>query len=193
MGFQVGCLHGNSSISSSMTFVKCILCKINHLVPDFLCNVFGNTSVYTAVNFQILISIDKTRSFFIHDFLLFLSHRFADQIGPSHGETGQLSYDLHYLLLKDNYSVCGIKNVLQFWSKILNGCRIMLSLDIIRYIIHRTRTIKSNACNNIFKAGWLQLFHEVFHPFGFQLKDTICITWSNQLQGFFIVQDLICP
>ena len=73
------------------------------------------------------------------------------------------------------------------WAIICNRRTVILSSDILRNEIHRTRTIQRNSGNNIFQVMRLQFLHEPFHSGTLKLEHSICLTCSDIIQHLLII------
>ena len=73
------------------------------------------------------------------------------------------------------------------WAIICDRRTVILSSDILRNEIHRTRTIQRNSGNNIFQVMRLQFLHEPFHSGTLKLEHTICLTCSDIIQHLLII------
>ena len=73
-------------------------------------------------------------------------------VTSSKAVTRKVTHDLHYLLLIYDTSIRRCKNWFKLWTVIFNVSLIILSLDVLWYKIHRSRTIKRYSGDNIFHA-----------------------------------------
>ena len=90
-----------------MRLIKGIFCKIDHLVIDMICHLLINAIVHTAYNPFLCISINEVFPFLLHHLCFLLAHGPAHQIASAHGIAGQITDDLHHLLLVDDTAVGG--------------------------------------------------------------------------------------
>ena len=90
-----------------MGLVKCIFCKVNHLIVDVVGRLLINPILHTALNALLLIAVHEIMAFLFHDRGLLLTHGPAHQVAPSHGVSGQVTHDLHDLLLVYDTAVGG--------------------------------------------------------------------------------------
>ena len=171
--FQKSRLIRNHRIRSRMRFIERILCKIDHLIVDLVCNLLRNTICNAARNALCFISVNKVLALFFHDGGFFLGHRTAPQVASSKRVTRQITYDLHNLLLIYDTAICRLQNRLQLRAVILDRIRVIFTTDILRDKIHRTRTVQGNSRDHILKTLRLQFLHEVFHTRTFQLEHTV--------------------
>ena len=70
--FQPRSLIGNYRISRCMGFIKCIFCKVDHIIIDLICHIFLDTSGNTPRYAFRFISIYKVLAFLLHDSCLLL-------------------------------------------------------------------------------------------------------------------------
>ena len=108
--FQKRCLIRNDCISCCMGFIKCIFCKINHIIIDLVCSLLGNPVCNTSRNSLGLISINKILAFLLHHSCLLFSHCTAHKIASSKRVSGKAHYNLHNLFLINNTAVSRCKN-----------------------------------------------------------------------------------
>ena len=73
--FQKRRLIRNNRIGCCMGFIKCILCKIDHIIIYLVCRLLGNPVCNTSRNPLFFITINKVLTFPRHDISLFLGHR----------------------------------------------------------------------------------------------------------------------
>ena len=88
-----------------MRLIKRILREINHLIVDVICDALADPVCDTALYAFCLISVDEILAFFLHDCCLLLRHCTAHKIASSHRVSGEVTNDLHNLLLVDDTSV----------------------------------------------------------------------------------------
>ena len=82
-----------------MGLVESVFCKVNHLVVDVVCRLLVNAVVHTALNPFRLVAVDKVLAFLLHDRRFLLAHGTAHQVASSHSISGQITHNLHHLLL----------------------------------------------------------------------------------------------
>ena len=90
-----------------MGLVEGVFCKVNHLIVDVVCGLLVNPIVHTALNPFRLAAVDKVLALLLHNRRLFLTHGAAHQIAASHGVSGQITHNLHNLLLVHDASIGG--------------------------------------------------------------------------------------
>ena len=110
-----------------MGLIKGILCKVDHFIVNMIGRHFINTVCNTALYSLGFISVNEILTLFFHHSSLFLTHGTAHQVASSHGISGQVADDLHYLLLVYNTPVSRAQNRLQLRAFIGNGAFIILS------------------------------------------------------------------
>ena len=162
-----------------MGFVERIFGKIRHLIENFIGNLFINAPGNTSRHIQRFIAINKVFPFLRHNIRFFLGHGTAHQIASSQIISGQLHNDLHHLFLINDTAIGRRQNFFQFRAVVNNRRLILLSFNISRYEIHRSRTIERNSRNNILQTGWLQFFHKPFHAAAFQLENALGFRRGN--------------
>ena len=79
MCFQPSSLISYNSITSRMTFIKSIFCKVCHFIKYFFCCFFWDTIFHTTWYF-FSYTIYKIFSFLCHNICFFLAHCSAHQI-----------------------------------------------------------------------------------------------------------------
>ena len=159
-----------------MGFVEGIFCEIRHIVKYLICHIFGYTVIYTAGHLKLLISVYKILTFLGHYISFLLRHSSSHQIASSKGISCQLHDYLHNLFLIYNTTVGRLKYILKKRCVVSYGLRVLLSVYIIRYKIHRSGTIQGYSRNNILKIPWLKLLHEALHTGTFKLEHSLCVT-----------------
>ena len=150
--FQICSLISDNRIGRRMRLVKCIFCKINHLIINLIGNLFTDSVCNTSRNPFRLISIYKVLALFLHHIALFLGHRTAHQVASSKCIPSQIPHNLHNLLLIHNTSIRRFQNRFQLWTIIGDRIHIIFPFDILWDKIHRSRTIQRNSRNNILQT-----------------------------------------
>ena len=64
----------------------------------------------------------------------------------------------------------------------------MLPGDKIGNHLHRPRTVCRNESNNIFYTVGFEIDQQILHPGTFQLEDTVCFTFDQQLVCFGVIR-----
>ena len=170
-----------------MRLIKCVFCKVNHIVINLICRLLRNSIGNTAWYAFRFISINKVLTLFLHDCCFFLGHCTTYQVAPSKCITCQITHNLHNLLLIYDTSICRFQDRLQLRAVIFDRIRAIFSPDILRNKIHRPRTIQGNSRDHIFQALWFQFLHEVLHSRTFQLEHSIRMTCSKRIQYLLII------
>ena len=134
-----------------MGFVKSVLGEINHLVINFVSHFFIN-SVFNAAGNSLFISVNKCLTLFFHDIQFLLGHGTAQKIASPQGKAAKALHDLHYLLLINDTAMGRLQNRLQLRTIIMDCIRSVLSSDVLRNKIHRTRTVQGNSGDYILQA-----------------------------------------
>ena len=124
-----------------MGFIKSIFGEINHLIIDLIGSLFINSIGDAAGNPFGLIAVHETLALLLHDIALFLGHGAPQQVASSQRVSCQIPHNLHDLLLVDDAAIGRGKNRLQLGAVISDVIHMVLALDILRYEIHRARTV----------------------------------------------------
>ena len=156
-----------------MRLIKCVFCKIDHIVINLICRLLRNSIGNTAWYAFRFVSINKVLALILQDSCLFLGHRTTNQITPSKCITCQITHNQHNLLLIYDTSICRFQDRLQLRTVIFDRIRADYKTDILRNKIHRPRTIQGNSRDHILQTLWFQFLHEVLHSCTFQLEHTI--------------------
>ena len=124
-----------------MGFIKSIFGEINHLIIDLIGRLFINSIGDAAGNPLGLIAVHEALALLLHDIAFFLGHGTPQQVASSQRVSCQIPYNLHDLLLVDDAAIGRGKDRLQLRAVISDVIRMVLSLDILWYEIHRARTV----------------------------------------------------
>ena len=119
--------------------------------------------------------------------MLFLAHGAANKVAPAERIAGKITDYLHDLLLIYHASVSRAQYRAKQLGLVMNGCFVLLALDIARDLVHRTRAVKRNACDDVLKARWLHLLHKARHSGGFQLEHADRIAGTYQFEHTRVV------
>ena len=138
-----------------MGLIKGILGKVNHLVINPVCHLFGNPLGNTACNPLLLIAVDEALPCLLHDGGLLLGHGSSQEIRSAHGKAGQVSHNLHNLLLIYDDSIGIFQDGFHLLTIIVYGSGIFLSRNVVRNKVHRARSIQSYSRNNVIQTGGL--------------------------------------
>ena len=149
IALQIRGLIRHDRVRCRMRLIERILRKVDHLIVDlirhFLVNAVGNTAGHALLR----ISVDEIAALLLHHRSLLLRHGAAHQITPAKRITAELAYDLHNLLLIDNTSVGRLQDRLQLRAVVHHFLRMILTLDILRNKVHRSRPVQGNSGNDI--------------------------------------------
>ena len=88
-----------------------------------------------------LSSLNELRLHGIYDGLLFLSHCLTQGVALATGEVGKLAAQKHHLLLIDSDAVGVLEIFLHAGNVVCHKRRVMLSLDEVGDVVHRSRTV----------------------------------------------------
>ena len=179
--FQIGRLICDNCICRRMRLVKCVLCEIDHLIVDFICNLLRNSICHASRNVLFRIAVDKILALSLHHIRFFLTHRTAQKVTSPQRISGQIPHDLHNLFLINDTAVCRFQDRLQLRAVIGGKFRVILSFYILRNEIHRPRAVQRDSRDNIFQTLRLQFLHEALHPRTFQLEDSVRLAASQKL------------
>ena len=100
------------------------------------------------------------------------THRLTQSIGFATGEVRQQTGQKHDLLLIDSNTVCILQVFLHNRNIILDRLASPLTVDEIRDIVHRPRTIEGIHGNQVLKRTGLQLTQIFLHTGRFKLECT---------------------
>ena len=75
----------------------------------------------------------------------------------------------------------------QFRRDIFDLRRILLVFYIFRDRIHRSRPVQRYPCDDILKAGWLQVLHERCHSTRFKLEYALRVPACDEVIDGFVV------
>ena len=138
-----------------MRLIEGIFCKICHLIKYLIGYLLAYASVYTTRYIFFFIAIYKVLAFLKHYISFFLGHGTSNQITSSESISGKLHNYLHNLLLIYDTAIGWCKDFFQCRMVINNLIRMLLTLDIKRYKIHRTRSVKRYTGYNVLYIGRL--------------------------------------
>src|ERR1043165_4528582 len=116
-----------------MRFIKRVARKLNESVP-YLFSDLWRDSLFSA-------TFDKARFHRVHLRKILLTHRAANFIGFCKGESGKIADDLHNLFLEDYDAVSIFQDRLENWMQIFDLFASLLTIDEVRNMLHRSRTI----------------------------------------------------
>ena len=118
-----------------MRLVKAVSRKLFHQVKDFR----GSFSCHTALSR----ALNEDCTLALHFFDVFLTHGTTQQVCAAQRVAADCSSNQHHLFLIDHDAVCFAQNRLHTGIKVLHFLSPELSIDEVRNLIHRTRTIQS--------------------------------------------------
>ena len=175
-----------------MGLVEGILREVDHFIIDSVCDFFTDAVCYAAGDIFLFISVNKILPFLFHDGSLLFTHGTANQIGSSHGITGQIPDDLHYLLLVYDASIGVLKYGLNLRAVIAYMVRVCFSFDVLGNEIHGARSVKSHTRYDVLYVLRFKLLHEILHSRGFQLEHALAFALGDHLVNLGIgIIDLI--
>jgi len=88
-----------------MGLVEGVLCEVRHVIVNLVCRLLVDPVGDTALYALFLISVNKVLALLRHDRRLFLRHGTAHKVASAEGISGEISDDLHDLLLVDDTAV----------------------------------------------------------------------------------------
>ena len=164
-----------------MGLVEGILREVDHFIIDSVCDFFTDAVCYAAGYVFLFISVYKVLPLLFHDGSLLFTHGTANQIGSSHGITGQIPDDLHYLLLVNDAAIGVFKYGLNLRAVVAYMVGVSFSFDVLGNEIHGARSVKSHTCYDVLYVLRLQLLHEVLHARRFQLEHALAFALGYHL------------
>ena len=106
MYFQICSLVCHNRIACRMWFVKCIFCKVLHLIIYLIGSLFTYAILNTAWYSVSLITVYEILTFLLHYIKLFLSHCSSHIITTAPRISGKVTDNLHNLLLIYHTAIC---------------------------------------------------------------------------------------
>ena len=88
-----------------MRLVEGILREVDHLVIDVVRRRLIDAPRDAARDVLLRISIDEVLPLLLHDLRLLLTHGTAYEVRASHRVAGEITHDLHHLLLVDDTAI----------------------------------------------------------------------------------------
>ena len=170
-----------------MRLVEGVFGEIGHLVKDAVCHRFGDSVRKAAGNSRLRVAVHKILPLLGHHLCLFLTHGAAHQVASAVAVSGEVTHDLHNLLLVHDAAVGRLQNGPQLLALVGDMLLIVLALDVLRNEIHGTRAIEADAGDDILKALRLQLLHKGFHSRAFQLEDALGLAGGEKLIHFRVI------
>ncbi|MNS55936.1 hypothetical protein D3C72_887830 [compost metagenome] len=180
MRFQVGGLEGHESITGRVRFIEGVLCKGFPVGPDLIQligrHTFGNGT------------INKFAFHLIQRSTVFLTHRLTQYIGIPFRETAQFLRQQHHLLLVYGNTV-GLGQVFFHFRKVIRDLFLsVFTLNKVRDILQRARTIQGIHRNKVTKFIRFQIDEVLLHTRTLKLECRIGIASLVQLVGQFIIE-----
>ena len=160
IALQIGRLHRDDGVRRRVRLVERVLREVRHLVVDVARDLLADPVCDAAGDIGFRIAVNEFLALLRHDLRLFLRHRAADQIGPSHRVAGEIADDLHDLLLIDDAAVRRFQNRLHLRAVVADALRMLLALNILRNKVHRARAVERDSCDDVLERPRLQLLHE---------------------------------
>ena len=157
----------HNCVACRMGLVKRIFCEVNHLIIDMIGGCLGNSPGNASRDLLLRISIDKVLALLFHDCRFLFRHGTAYKIGSAHGIACKIPHNLHDLLLVHNTAIGWLQDRLHLRAVIAYTLRMAFPVYVLWNKVHRTRSVKGNAGNDVLKTGRLQVFHKACHATGF--------------------------
>ena len=193
--FEVSGIVTDHGISGSVGLIERISRELRYVVKDLSRDRLGYAVGDRTGNFPALFvfsAVDKCLAVFFHEGGLLLRHGAADVVGLAHREAREISNDLHDLFLIDHTSVGHVQDRLEERMIVLNGRRIVTGRHIFRDLVHRARTVKRDARDNVLKRGRFQVDHKRCHARTFKLEHTLGVAAADHLKDRrFIHRDTV--
>ena len=189
VAFQIRSLERHVGVAGGVGFVERIRRKADHIVVNFVGNIFrhavGNTAC--ALLARLLAAVDKVLTLRLHDLELLFTHGAADVISLAEAEAGQLAADLHDLLLIDNNAVRDIDDVRHLRRLIGYMGRVLAVAQIGRNGVHRAGAVERDQCDNVLEVFRAHADKHLRHARGFKLEDTLGLALCQHRVGVGIV------
>ena len=145
-----------------MRFVKRIRCKLFPVGPDFL--------QHLRVMSVLLSTFNKFRLHVIQLVTQLLTHGLTQGIRFTTRKVGQQARQQHHLLLIHRNTVRILQVFLHNRNIVLNRLPAVFTVDEVRNVIHRSRTVKGVHGNQILKRTGLKLAQVLLHTRRFKLE-----------------------
>ena len=152
---EVGGLVADESVARGMGSVEPVSGERFDECKNFFSDRFSDALLYAAFDefdFLLLNEVDDL-----------LSHGFAEYVRFAEAESGEVSRNLHDLLLVDGDAVGRAKNRLKFRMEIFDALQTVFSVDKVWNPVHGTWSIQRDHGDNVFENGWLQLLQVQLH------------------------------
>ena len=147
-----------------MRLIESIGCKLLPVRP----NLFEHLRIVSVL----LSASNELRLHMIQLVAQFLTHCLTQGIGLTTGKVCQQTGQKHHLLLIDGNAVGIFQIFLHDGNIILDRLASPFTVDEVRDIVHRSRTIKSIHGNQVLESTWLQLAQVFLHAGGLELEGT---------------------
>ena len=179
VGFEVGSLVCHPRIAGCVRLVEGVRCKLNPILPNLFENFFV-VSVCCSTLQELRLQL--------HQFCQnLLTHSLTQGVCLASCEVGKESRKQHHLLLIYRNSVSIFEILLHNRNIIDDRCATVLTVDKVRNIVHRSRTIESIHRNQILENRRLQLAKILLHTIGLELECSERMTCTIEVVGLFIV------
>ena len=145
-----------------MGLVKAIGCEFGDLIKD--------VRRLPAINAVLFRAIDKQATLLFHFLGDFLTHCTSQQVSAAKRVASHDLGKFHDLLLIDHDAIGFFEDRLQHRVHVIRFFLTVLTRDVMRNVIHRTRTIQRHDSDNIFERIRLQPAQDILHALGFKLE-----------------------
>ena len=146
-----------------MRLVEGILREVDHLVIDVVRRRLIDAPRDAARDVLLRITIDEVLPLLLHDLRFFLAHGTAHEVRASHRVAGEITHDLHDLLLVDDTAIGRLEDRTDLRAVVADRFRVLLALYVLRDEVHRTRSVECDTGDDVLDALRLQPLHEILH------------------------------
>ena len=182
-----------------MRLVKRVACKLQHIVPNFLRNVFFIAVCLRATHPVIVgcfvFTIFPVKNSTCEQGNLLFCHRFTNtRVAFALRKTAHLYRNLHNLLLVHNSAVGFVQNLRKAVVVKHNRLAAIHTVNVAgnHTCTQRTGTIQRNKSNNLAKLARLHIFNGCRHAFRLNLKHACRMTRAKQLINGRIAKINLC-
>ena len=165
-----------------MRLVKTIAGKFFHKIEDGFRKI--------GVNISLNRPFGKQAALLCHLIWVFLTHRFAQNIGTAKRVIAKHLGNLHHLFLIKNNAIGVGQYRCELWMWVHDFRAAVLSIDkIVNHTrLQRPRTKQRDEGDNVFKAVGHLLLDKLLHAPRFKLKNRRCLSALEKLVDALIVQ-----
>ena len=164
-----------------MRLVEGILREVDHLIIDVVRRRLIDAPRDAARDVLLRITIDEVFPLLLHDLRFLLTHGTAHEVRAPHRVAGEITHDLHHLLLVDDTAIGRLEDRTDLRAVVADRFRVLLSLYVLRDEVHRTRSVECDTGDDILDAFWLQPLHEILHAGRLELEHALTVPARNHL------------